>query len=130
MALVGINFDQENKYESFYIVMRDFEHDKIFNSGDPIKDWYHCTKYFTDNFEQTDELDLKMTNEVVNFIVQYNEYDTITLLYNGESIDVSYHESREGINSIINKNGWLLLIKKNERPSIENIKKELNEKFL
>lgn len=126
MALVGINKNNENKYESFYIVMRGSEHDKVFDSGDPIKDWYQCTKHFIENFEQTEEMDLKMSNDAASFIAQSEEYDTINLLYNDENIDITYHDAKEGVNLTINKIGWLFLIKKNERPSFEEIKKELN----
>jgi hypothetical protein len=71
-------------------------------------------------------MDLKMSNDAASFIAQSEEYDTINLLYNNENIDITYHDAKEGVNSIINKIGWLFLIKKNERPSFEEIKKELN----
>ena len=124
MALVGINTVEDNKYESFYIVMSGLNHDKVFDSGDPIKDWYNCTKHFIQYFEETEDLKLEMTNDVISFLLQNHDYDIMNLTYDSKEINISYNTPKEGAH--IGKIGWLFLIKKNERPTFEELKKQIN----
>ena len=129
MAVIGINYCDGNyynendelierpvKYKSVYLHLR--KEEKVFNSGNFLKDWYYAKKTF---LEYADEEEfLTQSSSVDHFIMDGAPYDSAYFIVNDEH--------PEGILEYkYNENGWEMFVPKGTTPTWIELK-EISKK--
>lgn len=118
-----LNFDKkdDNSYDRLYIILKDSSEEKIFSSGDILKDWYCATKYFMDNFQKIEDYNLAISNDLEEYISN-SEFDIMNISLNEEGKpEVTYNNVYDGFKKYTAENGWFYPVKKDDKPTIKDL---------
>jgi hypothetical protein len=93
MAVIGVRYDEPNvdKYECVRINYNGLEDEKIFNSGDFVKDWYDCIKFMV--HEVNDGEPVMYSSSVDNFMMDGAKFDSARLVEVDGKFDLAYEYS-------------------------------------
>jgi len=108
MAIISINYNESGfepdlGYKSVAFKPRQGE-EKLFDSGDFIKDWYNCTKYIITEWDNVDEEPLMHSSSVDHFIMDGAKFDNAKLIFKGDEPMLSYVNYLEGIEFFVPEN--------------------------
>ncbi len=128
MAVIGVNYEEGNKanlnYKSVYIHATSKKQNKLFDSGDFVKDWFNALKYFHQNQEKLGHLSGSSTCD--HFIMDGASFSSAYLhIVNGKPVlkyidykDKNYiHTQRE-----IYEDGYEYFVAKDTQPTWEELK--------
>ncbi len=128
MAAIGINYKEFGNplnYKSVYIHANSKSENKIFDSGDFVKDWFNAIKYYIQNQETL--VHLSGSSSCDHFIMDGAPYDSAYLHFDDEgNPDLKYidegdkdyiHTQRE-----VYENGIELFVSKGAKPTWEELK--------
>lgn len=108
MAVIGVNYTEFSKkkdmgYQSVDISYNNLKKEKIFDSGDFVKDWYNCNKFIiTKLFDK--EPHIMMSSSFDNFFMDGAKFDSAYLITNGdEAPELSYERDDDKIEFFVKK---------------------------
>lgn len=106
MAIININYDEENKQDLGYKSVEIFSNNslsiEIFNSGNFIKDWYNCMKFCL-MIMSNEEHPIAFSSSVDNFIMDGAPYDSAFLYFINTKASLSYDNNIKGIEVFVPK---------------------------
>ena len=116
MAVIGINYieGKPETYESVYIHLNEGE--KIFNSGDFIKDWFQCNNVLVQLSWSGKEISFSNSSTVDHFIMDGAKFDSAYLKIDS---DLWYLDYKYDANSP----GFEFFVKRGTKPTWEELKK-------
>jgi len=110
MAVVGINYSEGKKknldYKSVRISYNFNKNEKIFDSGDFVRDWYDCNKFII--FEMSDSEPIANSSSVNHFIMDGAPFISAYLKPKDKNnidwfLDYEYDFQYQGIEFFVNK---------------------------
>jgi hypothetical protein len=122
MSVTGINYEEGSKkkdlgYESVSVAYDNVKKEKMFDSGDFVKDWYDATK-FTLHLEG--ELYHSNSSSVDHFIMDGALFDSMYLGFD--------EENKTGVLSTQYGDGVELFVKKGTTPTWEELREICGDK--
>lgn len=80
MSVTGINYEEGSKkkdlgYESVRVAYDNVEKEKVFDSGDFVKDWYNCNKWIAENLIDKEHY-FANSSTVDHFIMDGAKFDS------------------------------------------------------
>lgn len=120
MAVTGINYTEPDPttYKSVYIHYGEGK-EKIFNTGDFVKDWYDHTRYIIMTLSKK-EAYFSGSSSIDHFIMDGAPYRSAWLIFDDTGARLSYN------NKDFNHN-IELFVHKGERPSWKTLKRKYND---
>lgn len=123
MAVIGVNYEDGSKkkdlgYESVYIYTNDFE--KVFGTGNFIKDWYEANKFAIMDESMIDEFHTSFSSTVDHFQMDGNEFSSAYLKFT--NFDEPYLEYYENVKFDPNDLGQEFFVKKGTHPTWQELK--------
>ncbi len=107
MSVIAINYDERNKRDLGYESVRILSGKEVnfFNTGNFVKDWYDCIKYYITVLSETD-LHLSHSSSVDHFIMDGAPYDSAYLITDNDKWELSYDakDCDKGIEFFVPKN--------------------------
>ena len=107
MAVININYDEGNKedlgYKSVELSYNSLKDEKIFNSGNFVKDWFDCIKFCLQNIPD-DNYPVVHSSSVNHFIMDGAPYDS-AYLTTDDSKEKPYlsYDNIEGVEHFVPK---------------------------
>jgi len=93
MAVIGIRYDEGNKkdldYKHVRISYDNLDKEEIFNSGDFVKDWYDCVKFWIFTVSGIDPI-MSFSSSVDHFIMDGAPYESAYLKVKDEKPYLDY----------------------------------------
>lgn len=87
MAVININYDEGNKedlgYKSVDVSYNDLKKNKIFDSGNFVKDWFDCIKFCV--IEMPNDEFISHSSSINHFIMDGAPYDSMFLMIDIET---------------------------------------------
>ncbi len=132
MAVIGINYDGGNRYdendelveapvnyESVYLHYDGGE--KIFNSGNFVKDWYDAKKFYLNELSETEYLSGSSTCD--HFIMDGAKFDS-AYLHVIDEVPVLKYLDREDPKWYLSKDadGWEFFVEEGTKPTWEELR--------
>ena len=120
MAVVGITYDEGNKkdlgYKSVDIAYNELKDEKIFNSGNFVKDWFDHLKWMIQTELNNREI-IMHSSSVDNFIMDGAPYDSAYLKIEDDGKKTSLVYDYDGEHT-----GIELFVAKDTQPTWEELK--------
>ena len=122
MAVYGINYDEGNKKDLGYESVRisyGRNQEKIFNSGNFLKDWFDLVKFIVTELSET-EYHFTGSSSVDHFFMDgadelYDEAYLVNLTVDGET--------KSGLSYVHDEDSIKFYVPKNTQPTWEELKK-------
>jgi hypothetical protein len=108
MSVIAIKYDRGNRRNLGYetVLITNGKETHFFRSGNFVKDWYDCIKYYTTTLNETD-LHLSHSSSVDHFIIDGAPYDSAYLIVDEKNKgELFYGENycNKGIEFFVPKN--------------------------
>lgn len=118
MAYLNFDKKEDGSYDYLYIILKNCSEEKKFSSGDIVEDWYRATKFFIDNFQEKEDYNLDISNDLFDYI-STSEFDIMNISLNEENQhEITYNNVVDGLKKYTSENGWFYPIKKDDKPTI------------
>ena len=123
MAVIGINYEDGSKkkdlgYESVYVYTNEFE--KIFGTGNFIKDWFEANKFVSMDESMIAEMHVAFSSTVDHFQMDGDEFKSAYLKFTKD--DEPYLEYYESGKFDLSDLGQEFFVKKGETPTWQELK--------
>lgn len=90
-------FDEKVHYEKIVLTFNNLNDKKEFSSGNFVKDWYDCMKYYFQEISDKDEDSmLCCSSSVYDFLCDGAPFDSLYLHFSKDGSPVLKHDSEDG----------------------------------
>lgn len=130
MATIGINYNESGKendlgYKGVCLHYGKFE-EKVFDSGDFVKDWFECKKFIANSKILEEEVFVLQSSSVDHFFMDGAKFDFAYLHFENDEPVLKYidkSDPRWFINQQnVFENGWEYFVDENTKPTWDELR--------